>query len=953
MRRVSRSSFRVFGSSEAAVRRALGRARVGGTEEMLSARYRRAVAQALAALQQAAEASAPVIDLCGSQEADAAADIEGADPDDEVGEHFSARQVGAWIRTHEKDELADRWDWYERVQRALNGLVRDGRVHMGGLGRFRLADAGRVTARLTLRWDEREEMPIEVSSSCTDARLREIVSKKTGGRLPASKMRLVYPAGFDAEKHELGELPDDTVLVLQIVKRAMRRHRDDAAARGPYREEDLDPNASPIDEVVEHEAEGTEGWNDGGDGWVNLVAAEEEGEEKRARGEKKSAPDDRRDRGGQNVLAGTNSAPRRRNEDEDEDETTMGFKPKPAAVFDSDAADELGALHPASALFSPVAAARAGGAGDDEVDEDRDALGLSRRLSGSLSADGRARAKRKRESAEECPGGGDESGSVVDLTCGGDDGGGGEGASPTTSSSDSALSGSVPERADGSAFPGDTGDASRGHAPEDDDTLRLHEQIIAFARRAGSDAADALRREATRGRVESCVRRVFPSARLACFGSGASGLALRGADIDLVVLGVGPECSTAGGGFNKSDRTELVSILRKIERALRRERVVARAQGIYTAKVPIVKAHTTGDDASGFALDLTVGATNGLKAVDWIKARVAEFPELRPLVLVLKKLLKTHGLDDASTGGCGGYLLVSLAVAHLKMRGEPRARLHDAATNAEGASRNQTAARGTRHETATADGTDTTAVTTTTTTRVLPPPPKLDLGVVVTSFLRRFGGDGFDYARSAVAANRASGVTRAADLVVTPGPYGKRPFILCEDPQEIGRNITASAYRFKEVRALFRAANEAIAAGGDLTFLPEMAGGPRAPPRAAAGGFGGRGGFAAAKAANPAGTTPRWLAPGMGRNGNGNGARPPRKMQWTREGGAGAAGKPGKSPGKSPGKKKGSSPGAKSKNAAKKTGGTRGSTPGKGKSPGKGKGGSGRGGGGRGWSTGD
>ena len=433
------------------------------------------------------------------------------------------------------------------------------------------------------------------------------------------------------------------------------------------------------------------------------------------------------------------------------------------------------------------------------------------------------------------------------------------------------------------------------------------------------------------------------SARLACFGSGASGLALRGADIDLVVLGVGPECSTAGGGFNKSDRAELVSILRKIERALRRERVVARAQGIYTAKVPIVKAHTTGDDASGFALDLTVGATNGLKAVDWIKARVAEFPELRPLVLVLKKLLKTHGLDDASTGGCGGYLLVSLAVAHLRMRGEPRASLRDAATNgafapttdgdafrAEGARRNRT--------------------TPFTTTRVLPPPPTLDLGVVVTSFLRRFGGDGFDYARSAVAANRASGVTRAADLVVTPGPYGKRPFILCEDPQEIGRNITASAYRFKEVRALFRAANEAIAAGGDLTFLPEMAGGRarrrrrrRRRPR----------GFAAAKAANPAGTTPRWLAPGAGRNGNGNGARPPRKMQWTREGGAGGAGKPGKSPGKSPGKKKGSSPGAKSKNAAQKTGGTRGGTPGKGKSPGKGKGGGGRGGGGRGWSTGD
>ena len=87
--------------------------------------------------------------------------------------------------------------------------------------------------RLTLRWDEREEMPIEVSSSCTDARLREIVSKKTGGRLPASKMRLVYPAGFDAEKRELGELPDDTVLALQIVKATRRRRRRHAAPRDP------------------------------------------------------------------------------------------------------------------------------------------------------------------------------------------------------------------------------------------------------------------------------------------------------------------------------------------------------------------------------------------------------------------------------------------------------------------------------------------------------------------------------------------------------------------------------------------------------------------------------------------------------------------------------------------------------------------------------------------------
>ena len=89
----------------------------------------------------------------------------------------------------------------------------------------------------------------------------------------------------------------------------------------------------------------------------------------------------------------------------------------------------------------------------------------------------------------------------------------------------------------------------------------------------------------------------------------------------------------------------------KIEkmRDARQERLVQRAQGIYTAKVPIIKMHT-----GAYAVDLTVGAANGLAAVEWIRQQVRAFPPMRPLVLVLKRLLKLHALDDASTGGCGG-----------------------------------------------------------------------------------------------------------------------------------------------------------------------------------------------------------------------------------------------------------------------------------------------------------
>jgi len=208
------------------------------------------------------------------------------------------------------------------------------------------------------------------------------------------------------------------------------------------------------------------------------------------------------------------------------------------------------------------------------------------------------------------------------------------------------------------------------------------------------------------------------------FGSGATGLALKDADIDLVALGVGPQAAAKGGGFSKADQAEVVRVLRKINNMLQRNRIASKSF-VIPAKVPIIKM-----DVGEHAVDLSVGAANGLLAVGWIRRQVADLAALRPLVLVLKCLLKTHHLDDASTGGCGGYLLVSLVVSHLRQCG------------ASGSS------------------------------------PNPNTGALLLGFLQRFGHD-FDYGRVAVAAGRASGVLRAKDLVVP----GRRPMLLAEDPQ--------------------------------------------------------------------------------------------------------------------------------------------------------------------------
>ena len=103
------------------------------------------------------------------------------------------------------------------------------------------------------------------------------------------------------------------------------------------------------------------------------------------------------------------------------------------------------------------------------------------------------------------------------------------------------------------------------------------------------------------------------------------------------------------------------------------------------------------------------------------------------------------------------------------------------------------------------------------------------MGALLIGFLFRYGRD-FDYRRTAVAAGRASGVMRASDLPAAPGPWGGRPMVLAEDPQESGRNITAAAYRFREVKALFHAAGEAMSAEGELTFLTELAAAATRPP---------------------------------------------------------------------------------------------------------------------------
>ncbi len=56
-------------------------------------------------------------------------------------------------------------------------------------------------------------------------------------------------------------------------------------------------------------------------------------------------------------------------------------------------------------------------------------------------------------------------------------------------------------------------------------------------------------------RIEGAARAVWPGCRAALFGSQATGLALPGADLDVVVLGASADLRRAGSGFTKVSPT--------------------------------------------------------------------------------------------------------------------------------------------------------------------------------------------------------------------------------------------------------------------------------------------------------------------------------------------------------------------------------------------------------------
>ena len=153
-------------------------------------------------------------------------------------------------------------------------------------------------------------------------------------------------------------------------------------------------------------------------------------------------------------------------------------------------------------------------------------------------------------------------------------------------------------------------------------------------------------------RVQLEVSDIWPGARLACYGSRATGLACASSDVDLVVLGV--------PGFEGSpDMQAQLHALAALQARLERLPGVTSAC-IQKSAVPIVTlTAVSAAGAEDLHLDISLHTPqhSGLLAAQHVRQLHLVLPALQPLLLVLKQLLLHQQLKATYTGGLSSYAL--------------------------------------------------------------------------------------------------------------------------------------------------------------------------------------------------------------------------------------------------------------------------------------------------------
>ena len=176
----------------------------------------------------------------------------------------------------------------------------------------------------------------------------------------------------------------------------------------------------------------------------------------------------------------------------------------------------------------------------------------------------------------------------------------------------------------------------------------LHNEIIDFCKWIQPTKEDQANRQTLVKRIKKVVRESYPDAVVMVFGSCASGLNLPHSDIDLLVYN--PEAKE-------------LTMLNKLCNTLVKQIEVASIEPLKFTKVPLIKLQ---EKHTKINVDISFNRTNGIYCVKLVKFLMKKYPELKPLIIILKAFLKSRELNETFHGGVGSFLLTMMVTSYLQ-----------------------------------------------------------------------------------------------------------------------------------------------------------------------------------------------------------------------------------------------------------------------------------------------
>ncbi|KAG7401714.1 hypothetical protein PHYBOEH_011003 [Phytophthora boehmeriae] len=184
-------------------------------------------------------------------------------------------------------------------------------------------------------------------------------------------------------------------------------------------------------------------------------------------------------------------------------------------------------------------------------------------------------------------------------------------------------------------------------------TDALHEEILEYSMYTKATVEKmAVHIEEMIANVRASVLSLWPQSKVETFGSYSTGIWLPSSDVDLVILDV----------VEMNDSKVTAKYLRQLAKVLEKKKWVETMLVLDTAKVPVLKLVSAG---TSVPIDITFESAathSGLLARDLIKRYADSMPELYPLAIVFKQLLRERDLNDAYTGGLSSYSVVLMII---------------------------------------------------------------------------------------------------------------------------------------------------------------------------------------------------------------------------------------------------------------------------------------------------